>query len=90
MNLRFDFPSEVVQKREEVFKRMRQLLEQNTLIAIEEACRLQLDWLRRYPDDYVMIDAGEVLGKSHDALLATADDIESQREYADDQLQPTR
>ena len=88
---RFDFPSEVVQEREEVFKVMRHLLSQNTLSGVQEACRLQLDWLRLYPDDAVMIDAGEVLGKSHDALLVTTtQDTASFLSSADEQFQAAR
>ena len=68
---RFDFPPDVVAAREAVFQQMRSLLSENTLSAIREASRLQLDWLQRYPDDYVMMDAGEVLSMSEGAILAT-------------------
>ena len=67
---RFDFPPEVVAERTLVFEQMFSWSKENTLHAVQEASRLQLDWLRRYPDDYVMIDAGEVLSMSEGAILA--------------------
>ena len=67
----FDFPPEVVAEREQVFDRMRGLLSKNTLPAIQQACGMQTEWLKRYPDDYAMIDAGELLGMSQSALTTT-------------------
>ncbi len=72
LKFRFDFPPEVVAEREQVFAKMRGLVSENTLPAIKQACILQTEWLKRYPDDYAMIDAGEMLGMSESALTATA------------------
>lgn len=68
---RTDLPQEVVTHREQVQSEIRRLIAQDTLESVRQAIRLQMSWLERYPDDYVMWDIGEVLGKLEDAILAT-------------------
>lgn len=65
--LRLDFPEEVVRERTGVYDRIRALLAEQTLPAIQQAKRLHLEWLRRFPDDYVALDAGEILAMSESA-----------------------
>jgi hypothetical protein len=64
MKVRFDFPAEVVQERTALYKRILTLLAGQTYEAAQEANRLHLEWLQRYPDDYVALDAGEVISKT--------------------------
>lgn len=62
--MRYDFPSEVVEERRRVYARVRELLFEQTTEALQEANCLHLNWLERYPDDAVALDAGEVLAMS--------------------------
>src|SRR5579862_4900337 len=62
--VRTEFPPEVVQERREVYARIAALLSEQTYEAAREANALHLDWLRRHPDDYLALDAGEVISKS--------------------------
>lgn len=71
MKFRFEFPPEVEEARQQAFDMILCLLREDTLETIQEACRVQLAWLEVHPDDYAMYDIGEVLSKSHDAILAT-------------------
>jgi hypothetical protein len=73
--LRFDFPPEVVCERSQLYDRIFDLLAQHTPEAFEEAKELHLNWLERYPNDYVALDAGEVIAMSEedkDGLEASA------------------
>ena len=67
MKLRFDFPPEVVDERRMVYGKIKNLLARQTLEAVVEARQLHLDWLRKHPDDYVALDAGEVLAMTESA-----------------------
>lgn len=71
IKLRTDFPQDVVVQREQVQADIRRLIVLDTLETVRQAIRLQMSWLERYPDDYVMWDIGEVLGKLEDAILTT-------------------
>ena len=72
---RFDFPPPVLAEREQIINGILRLMTEDTLPAIQEACRMQLSWLDRYPDDYVMLDLGESLWMLADAIGAvTADE----------------
>ncbi|MDQ2686860.1 MAG: hypothetical protein M3Y28_03230 [Armatimonadota bacterium] len=71
INFRVDFPPDVVAQREQALDEIRQLLACDTLASVRAAIRIQVDWLDRYPNDYVMWDAGELLAMSEDAILAT-------------------
>jgi hypothetical protein len=42
IKLRFDFPPEVVEEREALFSRVRELLAEETLSAVEQARRMHL------------------------------------------------
>ena len=68
---RFDFPPQVLAEREQVVSEILRLMTEDTLPAIREACRMQLSWLERYPDDYAMLDLGESLWMLADAIEAT-------------------
>lgn len=65
--IRFDFPPEVVEERATVYGKIQELLAQQTLEAVLEARQIHLDWLQIHPDDYVALDAGEVLAMTEAA-----------------------
>lgn len=64
MRLRFDFPPEVVEERAATYERIVNLLAKQTYEAAREANALHLEWLRRYPEDGIALDAGEVISKT--------------------------
>jgi len=61
---RTDFLAEVAQERTEVYARIAELLREQTYEAAKKANAMHLDWLRKHPDDYIALDAGEVISKS--------------------------
>lgn len=69
---RLDFPPEVVRERAEVYARVRKLLAEQTLDAVQRARQLHLDWLQKHPDDYVALDAGKVLAMAEEAHCRTS------------------
>src|SRR5438128_2114028 len=71
--LRFDFPSEIVEERSRVYGKIQELLARQTLDAVVEARQLHLDWLQKHPDDYVTLDAGEVLAMTESAYRQSED-----------------
>lgn len=71
VNFHVDFPPEVRARRGRVQEETRRLVAEDTLETVRTAIRLQTVWLEQYPDDYVMWDVGEVLGKLEDAFLAS-------------------
>jgi len=46
------------------------LMAENSLSSLRTAQEQLSGWLERYPDDYMMREAGEVLARSEEALLA--------------------
>lgn len=64
MKLRLDFPPEVVEERAATYERIVDLLAAQTYEAAQEANALHLEWLRRYPEDGIALDAGEVISKT--------------------------
>ncbi len=70
-SFRFEFPPQVLAEREQIISEILRLMTEDSLPAIQEACRMQLSWLERYPDDYVMLDLGESLWMLADAIEAT-------------------
>jgi hypothetical protein len=84
--LRFEFPQEVVRERSRVYDRIRVLLLQQTPPAIQQAKQLHLDWLQRFPDDYVALDAGEVLAMSEAACNAMHEETTNTEAEASDQI----
>lgn len=75
---RFDFPPQVLAERGQVVNEILRLMAEDTLLAIREACRMQLSWLERYPDDYIMLDLGESLWMLADAIEATAGELSAE------------
>jgi len=71
--LRFDFPPEVVEERRIVYGKIQELLARQTQEAVVEARQLHLDWLSKHPDDYVALDAGEVLAMAESAYSQDED-----------------
>lgn len=71
VTFRFDYPPEVVQARDKVYERVRELLAEQSLEAVRQARHLHFEWLDKYPDDYIALDAGEVLAMAEDAYRRT-------------------
>jgi hypothetical protein len=84
IELCLDFPPEVVQEREQVYTRIRELLAEQTLEAVCEARRLHMEWLARYPNDYVALDAGEVLAMAEEAHRRTDTFADTEDKIAQD------
>ena len=75
--LLFDFPPEVVEERSIIYGKIQELLARQTQEAVVEARQLHLDWLRKHPDDYVALDAGEVLAMTESAYSQGEDSIDA-------------
>ena len=73
MKLRFDFPPEVIEERGIVYGKIQELLARQTREAVVEARQLHLEWLSKHPDDYVALDAGEVLAMTEAAYSQNGD-----------------
>lgn len=73
MEWQFEFPPEVMAEREQVVAAILRLMAEDTQESVQEACRTQLAWLERYPNDYGMLDLGESLWMLADALAFMAE-----------------
>ena len=73
MEWQFEFSPEVTAEREQVVAAIRRLMADDTQGAVREACRMQLTWLERYPNDYGMLDLGESLWMLTDAIAIMAE-----------------
>ncbi len=69
----FELPPEVMTEREQVVATILRLMAEDTQEAVQEACRTQVAWLERYPDDYGMLDLGESLWMLADAIAIMAE-----------------
>ena len=72
VSFRFDFPPEVAAEREQVFVAILKLMTEATQESVTEACRMQTSWLKRYPNDYAMLDLGGSLWMLADTFKAAA------------------
>ena len=75
MSLKLDQPPDVIRARTALYKKVMDLLAAQTYDAAREANRLHLEWLSEHPDDYIALEAGEVVSKTISA-------------YEDDLLEP--
>lgn len=73
MEWQFEFPAEIMAEREQVVAAILRLMAEDTQSAVQEACRMQLAWLERHPDDYGMLDLGESLWMLADAIAIMAE-----------------
>lgn len=70
MEWQFEFPPEVTAEREQIVATIMRLMTEGTQEAVQEACRMQLAWLERSPNDYGMLDLGESLWMLADAVAS--------------------